>query len=347
MADRGSGPRRTLIRIYHPALPSGQWSPDFLAEHLRARPLALPDNAQGKALATLVHHNPPSRSPARFAVLYVHGWSDYFYNLEMAEFFTRAGAEFYAVDMHGVGRSLRPHQIAGYVSDLREYYPDLDAAASYIRDAHPGLPLVVVAHSQGALTTSLWLKDHEHSGAAHPRVAGLILNAPWLELPYTPLLRRILTPIARAWSLLSPQAHIPIASPRFYERTISADFEGEWPINDQWRIDPDHPAHPAWARAILEAQRTIARGLDLRLPIFTLTSDRSLIQPVWSDDMWHRDVITDVEQTWRRLPSLGRDVTLVKVRGAVHDVLLSAKPVRRKAYDHLGDWLARQPTLGA
>lgn len=308
--------------------------PDYLGENLRARALPLPNNSQGDAVATLVHHHPPTRPPARFAVLYVHGWSDYFYNLEQAEFFTSHGGEFYAVDMHGVGRSLRPHQIAGYVPDLREYFFDLDAAVETIRSNHPDLPLVLLAHSQGALSTALWLREQGSADA-------WILNSPWLDQPFSPLVRTALTPVANLWGAYRPRGPIPISSPQLYERTISQTYGAEWPINDQWRVDPNRPARPGWARAILQAQNEIARGLNLTVPILVLTSDASLIRPWWSEEMRHVDVITDVRRTWHALPRLGRNYTLLKVRGAVHDVFLSPPAVRERAYRGLEEWLAR------
>lgn len=282
-----------------------------------------------------MHHHPPERAPARFTVLYVHGWSDYFYNLEQAAFFTGVGAEFYAVDMHGVGRSLRPHQIPGYVPDLREYFPDLDAAVSVIHEDHPDLPLVLLAHSQGALTTALWLKERGTAQA-------WILNSPWLDQPFTPLVRTALIPVANLWAKYRPTAEIPISSPRLYERTISQTFGAEWPINDHWRVDPRRPAHPGWARTVLQAQEQIASGLDLTLPILVLTSDSSIIRPWWTEDMRHADVITDVCRTWQALAGLGSNYTLVKVRGALHDVFLSQRSVREDAYRHVERWLDEQ-----
>ena len=41
-------------------------------------------------------------------VLYVHGWSDYFFQKRLARFWTDQGARFYALDLRKYGRSLRP-----------------------------------------------------------------------------------------------------------------------------------------------------------------------------------------------------------------------------------------------
>lgn len=327
-----------MLRTYHPDLPQDSWTPDFLGGDLRARALPLAQVPTQPAVATLVHDAPGDRAPASVAVLYVHGWTDYFFNREMAEFFTAVGAEFYALDMHGSGRSLRPHQVPGYVADLREYFPDLDAAAAFIRAEHPELPLVILAHSQGGLTAALWARERASEG--------LILNAPWLDLPHSPAARALLTPAAEVWGWIAPRAMVPIPSPRLYEQVISADFGGEWRINDEWRPDPRAPSRPGWARAILRAQNELSQGLGLTLPTLTITSHASLISTRWREEMRHLDIVTDVRRTWRRVPLLGTNFEIIKVRGAVHDVLLSEPGVRARAYQEIREWLARYRFIG-
>jgi len=327
-----------MLRTYHPDLPQDSWTPDFLGGDLHARALPLPQAPTQPAAATLVHDAPAERARASFAVLYVHGWTDYFFNREMAEFFTAVGGEFYAVDMHGSGRSLRPHQDPGYVADLREYFPDLDAAAAFIRVEHPELPLVILAHSQGGLTAALWARERASEG--------LILNAPWLDLPHSPAARVLLTPATEVWGRIAPRAAIPVASPRLYEQIVSAEFGGEWPINDEWRPDTRAPSRLGWARAVVRAQNELSRGLGLKIPTLTLTSHASLISTRWREEMRRQDIITDVERTWRRVPLLGTNFEIIKVRGAVHDVLLSEPDVRAQAYDEIREWLTRHRFIG-
>ena len=61
-------------------------------------------------------------------MLYVHGWSDYFFNPELAEFWSDAGARFFALDLRKYGRSLRPGQTPGYITNLADYDADIEAA---------------------------------------------------------------------------------------------------------------------------------------------------------------------------------------------------------------------------
>src|SRR5690606_39929457 len=107
-------------------------------------------------------------------VLYVHGWSDYFFQKRLARFWTARGARFFALDLRKYGRSLRPGQTPGFITDLDEYDADIEAALA-ARGNTAGRRLVLLGHSTGGLILSLW-------AARHPRqVDALILNSPWLE----------------------------------------------------------------------------------------------------------------------------------------------------------------------
>ena len=71
----------------------------------------------------------------------MHGFADYFFQTEYAEWWTERGYDFYALDLRKYGRSLRPHQTPNYVTDLRDYFPEIDAAwrrAHRARRAHRG-----------------------------------------------------------------------------------------------------------------------------------------------------------------------------------------------------------------
>lgn len=105
------------------------WQRDVLGPKFMQLTLELP----GGSPATLVKYvgDAPLWEPSSISgadVLYVHGWSDYFFQHELAEFWHRAGANFYALDLHNYGRSLRPGQLPGQVASLNEYDDDIAAA---------------------------------------------------------------------------------------------------------------------------------------------------------------------------------------------------------------------------
>ena len=60
-------------------------------------------------VATLVRRAGGERSA--HAVLYLHGWNDYFFQTHLADVLRRAGFDFYALDLRRYGRSLRLGQL--------------------------------------------------------------------------------------------------------------------------------------------------------------------------------------------------------------------------------------------
>ncbi len=142
------------------------WREDFLGPDFQQLRLELGTDEEGPVIATLIRHLShsvrlePSLRPADppQAVLYVHGWADYFFQTEMAEFFSTRGPAFYAVDLRKYGRSLMPGQSEGFTTALRIYDQDLDAALAAIgtdvahRTGRAEPPRIhLVGHSLGGL----------------------------------------------------------------------------------------------------------------------------------------------------------------------------------------------------
>src|SRR3546814_18995014 len=105
---------------------SGGWEPDLLGPGFVRRELPLGRDDGEEIVATLVRSIPtPGRrllGPYRDVdVLYVHGWSDYFFPPELARFWTARGARFFALDLRRSGTSLRQRQGPGALRRLGAY----------------------------------------------------------------------------------------------------------------------------------------------------------------------------------------------------------------------------------
>ncbi|WNB85468.1 alpha/beta hydrolase [Cellulomonas sp. ATA003] len=126
-------------------------APDVLGPGWTARTLTLTPDREGDVVATLVHReaDEPTGTPRRGAVLYVHGYVDYFFQRHLGDVWAAHGYAFYALDLRKYGRSLRPWQTPNDVTDLRDYVEDLDAAARVIRERDGHDTLVVLGHSTG------------------------------------------------------------------------------------------------------------------------------------------------------------------------------------------------------
>lgn len=307
---------------------AGAWRPDVLGAEFEARTLPLPGGAQ----ATLVRHAPSTPGdgarddgpPRRVAVLSVHGFVDYFFHPHVARALAAAGYAPYAVDLRGHGRSLAAHVAAGHdpnlVTDLALYAHDLDAAAAAVRAAgHERL--VVLGHSTGGLVAPLWANGRPG------RADALVLNSPWLELNEGWLQRGPATWAVELLGGVAPRLVVGHLG-EHYGRALHRDGGGEWDYDLAWKPHEGFPVRAAWLREIRRAHRRVARGLDLRVPVLVLASDRSGPHGSWHPELVTTDSVLDVVHIRDRAPRLGSDVTLREIAGGAHDLALSPEPAR-------------------
>src|SRR5215472_16959832 len=145
------------------------WKPDILGAGYSQLVLDLgadPDG-EGTVEAVLIRREPrdDEAAEAKGAVLYVHGFTDYFFQTDLADFLAARGLRFYALDLRKCGRARKPGQTAHYVSDLARYDDELDRALEIVTAAHPGQPVILAAHSTGGLIVPLWLHRRRTAGA--------------------------------------------------------------------------------------------------------------------------------------------------------------------------------------
>ena len=313
----------------------GVWLPDLLGPDFEARTLTLADDDEGAVVATLIRHRPEQEEPTRpaRAILYLHGWNDYFFQRGLADYWHGQGAAFYALDLRKYGRSLREHQTPNYVDDLATYDEEIDQALDLIHaDLGRYARVMIMGHSTGGLVGVLWAQRNPG------RAAGLVLNSPWLELTGSSLMRTLSTPLVSQMARYQPKAPLLIMDPGFYPRTILAAHGGEWEYEERWRPTPFFPIRPGWLDAVLTGHAQVARGLDLRIPVLVAVSARSMILPRWREEMREADTVLDVDLLARRAVLLGRTVTVVRIPGGLHDLTLSPAPVRAEFYAAVTRW---------
>lgn len=328
------------------------WTADVLGPRFEQRVLPLAPDDEGEVCATLVRCVPKKAVKRTTAaqergvnvVLYVHGWADYFLQTEAAEYLTDAGFPFYAVDLRKFGRSLRPWHTPGFTEDLAVYDEDLAAAIEAIREdlaenLGPGVaPTVhVLAHSLGGLIAALWA-DRNPTAADT-----LILNAPWLELQGSSIIRTIAMHLVDPLSRTDPRRPLWLPEMPGYWQSVSNEAHGEWHLEPLWRPRASFPIRAGWAKAVLAGHAAVERRLDIRAPTLVMLSDRTRIQIEWSAELMEADAVIDVEETANRALRLGRRVAVFRYPGAIHDVFLSRRLVREEAYRDLAAWLRGYP----
>ncbi|QIM15533.1 alpha/beta hydrolase [Leucobacter insecticola] len=326
------------------------WREDVLGAGFECTDLELGSDSEGPLVAALVRALPTprglwerilgrERSLEDVDVLYVHGWSDYFFQRQLAEFWTSRGARFFALDLRKYGRSLREGQTPGYIEDLDEYRVEIELAINEIRESQDPAAtrrkLVLLGHSTGGLVLSLWA--HKHPGYAD----ALILNSPWLEFQLTGTVRQVVAPIFNLRAKFSPHDLALQADLGFYMRAQQQTCSPQElnTINLQWRPERAHAALNGWMRAVLLGHARVSEGLSIDAPVAVLLSKRSVLALKWSEDMTRADTVLDVGTIAEAALRLGDCVTVCRIDGALHDVFLSSPEPRAEAYAQLERWL--------
>jgi alpha-beta hydrolase superfamily lysophospholipase len=309
------------------------WQPDVLGGGFEAAPLALRPDATGPIAATLVRHR-GGPTPTRRVVLYVHGYNDYFFQVALAAWFGRRDIDFYAIDLRHYGRSLVAGRTPNYTADLVEYDEDLDAALDVILGAgHQRV--ILVAHSTGGLIAPLWLARHPTAP-----VDGMVLNSPFFELQQPAAVRAVISGAASAVARLQPLRALPAGVDSNYGDSLHVSRRGEWDYDMAWKPSPGFPVRVGWLRAVVEGQRALHAGLDLRSPALVMASTRTVTGHGWHDDLQRGDSVLDADSIARWAPALGRNVTIVRIEDGMHDLFLSPQPARERAYDATATWLS-------
>ncbi|HZM82312.1 MAG TPA: alpha/beta hydrolase [Candidatus Limnocylindrales bacterium] len=308
---------------------------DVLGEPFEQRVIELPDDDEGPVFATLVLRRAPQ--PTSKAILYLHGYNDYFFQAHLAEFFIERGYDFYALDLRKYGRSLRPHQTASFVRSVSDHFPEIDEAVRIIKSSEEGghETLVLFAHSAGGLIAALWA----HARAQTQPIAGLILNSPFFELNAPWFVRRPFAAVVGRVAAWRPYWTLPLKPRGIYGRSLHKDFYGEWPFDIAWKPLEGLPLRIGWLQAIRAAQRRLRAGLDIAAPILVARSSASFHGWEWSDEAHEADAVLNVDHIARWASVLGRHVTLVSIDGGKHDLTLSREPARLAFFAEADRWL--------
>ncbi len=304
--------------------------PDPLGPDFEQRHLPQPADYEGAVRATLVRYRqPPATSRA---VLYVHGFNDYFFQRDMAVEYATHGFRFYALDLRKYGRALLRHQRPNNVRNLAEYFEDIDAALAVMR-AEGSTTFVLSGHSTGGLTVALYAQARPQAG-----VAALVLNSPFFDL-YQPWYRRLGVPLVTSLGALLPDLKLPSTLSETYGQSLHRAYRGQWDYDLAWKPNRVFHINAGWLRAIRAGHRQVQRGLNLTVPVLVLHSGRSAQGRKWSDDFHRADIVLDVAHIRRFSPRLGSKVTVRAIEGGIHDVFLSAPAVRAVAYRAVFEWL--------
>ncbi len=315
------------------------WSADVLAgfEQTTLSGLTAPD---GPVDLVLVRRRCPQ--PTSKAVLYVHGYVDYFFQTHLADFYNSVGLHFYALDLRRHGRSMRSHQRPNFTRDIDEYLQDMDVAIACLQQAEKIDWLLVNGHSTGGLVAAL----HAHRGTMRSAVNAVFLNSPFLDMNLPAWQERYLEPLVAAVGRWFPGLVIP-SPPSVYGQSLHADHHGHWRYNTQWKPLEGFAVYAGWFNAVHRAQGEVACGLSIACPVLLMHAQHSAWPTQWDEAAMVTDIVLDVADMQRLAPRLGRHIEVIAIADGVHDLVLSGNVPRQQVFDELRDWLVRIGAIGS
>ncbi|MDP2721366.1 MAG: alpha/beta hydrolase [Bacteroidales bacterium] len=292
----------------------------------------------GKNIATLYVH--PILVQPGSAILYIHGFNDYFFQEHVADWFTNLDIQFFALDLRRYGRSLLPHQKPGGTHDITEYFEEITLALNYIRTKEGIKKIALMGHSTGGLITSLYCNQFTDQFP----VNALILNSPFFEFNLNSVEKMLLPAIACTGKFF-PGISSPSGLTRGYGESIHKQFHGEWDFDLTIKPIEGHQVDFGWIHTIYSAQKTLQKGLGIRLPILVMYSEKSVKPGAYRKDMQTADSVLNVADIERLADRLGKLVTKKAIPEGMHDLMLSNKKARQEVFKTIKDFLQTQTEL--
>lgn len=317
---------------------STAWQADTLGDGYEMRYVKQPDDYSGNVRSTIIRKHAKCDSADR-AVLYVHGFNDYFFQKEMGDRFVDSCYNFYAVDLRKYGRSIIDGQKPFEVRNISEYYADLDSALHQIV-ADGNKKITLMGHSTGGLITSSYLAAD--TARKYP-IDKLVLNSPFLDWNLSKNQENVLVPLVTKLSPMLKNVKISQGGGTGYSHSLLKKYHGEWDYNTDWKMTKSPDVTVGWIAAIQNAQQKLQKdNADVKVPVLLLHSDKSVNGKDWTPEFNKADAVLDINDIHNYGKNLSKaGVTEIVEKNGLHDLVLSEKETREKVYNDIFDWLKK------
>lgn len=307
---------------------------DLLGKGFKQATIVQPSDYEGSVTCTIIRKTTPEKSSK--AVLYVHGFNDYFFQEEMAERYIKEGFNFYAVDLRKYGRSWLSHQKINNVRDLSEYYADIDTALAVIK-GEGNEKVLLSGHSLGGLVLSLYASER----AGKEKFDAVLLNSPMFALNIKSGLKKTALPLLLKRAEKHPETTFDLGLNPLYGESLHITAHGEWSYSLGLKPFIAPPVNLGWIRAVHMGQERLSQGVQINKPVLVLHSAKSIDEKKWSDVFFTGDAVLNVEEIARLAQNIVGQYSIQAVQGGMHDLILSKQPVRDEVYSTIFNWAKR------
>lgn len=295
-----------------------------------------PSDYEGAVVTTLLEAKNNTTNAAQ-TILYVHGFSDYFFQEHLMDFYTECGINFFAIDLRKYGRSLLPHQRPNYCRSMTEYFADLEYAISFILKRNEKTQLYLLGHSTGGLLVTYYAQI----GKMRSHLSGLILNSPFFQFNVAHWIRPFIPYFARLGLKLNPFIAFNGGVSPIYGQSLHRNYYGEWEFDLSMKPVDAFPAYLAWILAVYETQKEIQKQPPLEIPILLLYAAKSAKPKRYKAIAHEADIVLNVKHIQDIGEKLGTKVTSCSIQNGIHDLFLASKSAREEAMELTSIFLAK------
>ncbi len=297
--------------------------------------LQLKDDYEGKVVATLISKK--AKIQSQKALLYIHGFVDYFFQNDLANWANSLNINFYAIDLRKYGRSLLPHHKPNMARSMNEYFEEIDKVISIIKGKDNNNSLILMGHSTGGLISALYANKHSNENT----IDGLILNSPFFDMNKPSWFKKTLLPIAAKIGKHFPNLLSPEGLKEGYATSLHKNFEGDWDFNLDYKPIKGFKINLGWVSAIYYGQKELQKGLKITCPILVLYSSQSTTPGAFNEKMYTSDAVLNVNDISKYANNIGNNVSKIEIKDGVHDLILSKKSVRKHVYDAMTEFIKK------
>ncbi len=294
--------------------------------------IQLEPDSKGANIAVLIKFK--ANKPTTKAVMYIHGYTDYFFQEHLAKWYADNGFDFYAIELRKYGRSILPHQRPNHIRKVNEYYEEIGKAIEIIKQRDKHSFLIINGHSTGGLVAAMYA----NYGDKKSEINGLFLNSPFLEFNISDWKLRLMPRIAKIGHVF-PEWIAPIGGGGIYAQSLHEDHWGRWSFSEKFKPVTGFRMYFGWFRAIHEAQKNVQNKSNIDCPILVFHSDKTSFKKSNDPEIFESDVVLNVKHIKKYASKLGKHVTIIEIPRATHDVFLSKDEVQLVAFNHLKKWL--------
>ena len=311
---------------------NNNYFPDVLGDGFNKLTLSLADDYEGEVVSTLIRRN--SETTSGKAILYVHGFNDYFFQEQMAKRFNLQGYNFYALDLRKYGRSYLSHQKLNNVRSIVEYDEEIDIALQIIKSEN-NIQVILIGHSTGGLIVTNYAENHLNSNLFH----GIICNSPFYEFNLNFVKRVVGIPILSFLGGYFPNISISGGFSEQYGHSLHKEKHGEWNYSLVWKPHDIPKVNLGFIRAIHKAQKNIRQNSTLDVSTLVMHSDKSIYENHWSEKFTEGDAVLNVNHIRKYANKIKGKVTIYEIENGIHDLFLSKKRVRENVYEKVFEWI--------